>query len=301
MSDDAAGAPAPSGASAPSGGPPKTSQNAAKKAAAAPPPEYNARWGGYTAIALMSLINFCAVSNIAASFKITGHPGVALTWGVLSFTFAVLVLASDRSQLFVETFDYTKAGDGNFEGYSLLVLTAYWIAGVGFITQVDGVGYLTLNIYFSTWLCLFASVYTLNEWSASKDILSISELTGLSATLKSWYVLFLSSLVVFGTSINALAKIDQRQSDATLGIVVSFVSTIMALMWICIHYRFFTSNSSNGDNPESYLSFVEHGGWIELGSAAVLVVLWIAVTAVITQDQGLGKCGGSIRFCSDCI
>jgi len=219
------------------------------------------------------------VSNIAVNLDVyNGHPGVALAWGVVSFAFAVGVLALDRSQFLVDRgYDFMRARDGRVEGYSLLSLVAYWIVGVAFTTQVDGLGYLTLNIYFSTWLVLFASAYTLNEWSTARDILSVAELTSLSATLKSWYVLFLSSLVVFGTTINCMASLYTNYSEAALGFVVSLASAVMSLLWICVHCKFVDS------------ARVAHGGWLELGSAAALVVLWIAATAVITQDGGLGS------------
>jgi hypothetical protein len=71
-----------------------------------------------------------------------------------------------------------------------------WIIGTGYITRAGGIAYVATNIYFSSWFALFSCIYTLNEWSASKDILSITELTRLSATLKSWWVLTLTSMVV---------------------------------------------------------------------------------------------------------
>jgi len=260
-----------------SGGP-SAAEN--KKKQQQQPPEYNPRWQGYTAIALLSLVEFSAVSNVAANSSFEGHPSVALAWGVVTFAFAVAVLALDRSQFFADRFDYTKARDGNFEGGCLLFLVVFWICGVGFITQVQGVAYLTLNIYFATWFTLGACLYTLNEWSAAKDYLSFEELTSVSATLKSWWVLLLSSLVVTGTSINVLGLVSDPATnishpDAALGVAAGAVSSIFSVLWISVHYRFF--------------DFVKTGGWIELGCGALMVVFWIAGTAVITQDSGIGS------------
>jgi len=241
--------------------------------------EYNPRWDGYTGIAILSLIEMSSVRNVSKTLKFTGQPGIALTWGLLSFAWSCLILILDRTRLLIDKFDYTKALDGKLEGYALLTSVLYWIVGVGFITQVDGIGYLTLNIYFSSWLCVAACIYTLNEWSTAKDILSIRELTGLSATLKSWYALFLSSLVVFGTSVNFVALYKAAGTGATIGICAGLFSAIMALLWICIHYKFFTE----------CLPQVHNGGWVEFSCAFFTGILWIAAITVITQDGGVGK------------
>lgn len=121
-----------------------------------------------------------------------------MAFGLTTFGFAVLVLIQDRSQRCLETFHFTKAKDGYFEGGTLLLCVLWWIIGTGYTTRAGGIAYVAANIYFSSWLALVSCVYTLNEWSASKDILSIQELTGLSATLKSWWVLCLTSMVVSG-------------------------------------------------------------------------------------------------------
>jgi hypothetical protein len=96
------------------------------------------------------------------------------------------------------------------------------------------------NIYFSSWLALFSCLYTLDKWSASKDILSIAELTCLSATLKSWYILFLSSVVVLGTCIDLHVRVDGAidRDDSSFGIGLGAVSTIISLFFIFVHYDF---------------------------------------------------------------
>lgn len=119
-----------------------------------------------------------------------------MAFGVVTFTLSVLILIQDRSQKCLETFHFTKAREGYFEGGTLATFVAWWIVGAAYNTRAGGIAYVASNIYYSSWLALGSCIYTLNQWSASKDILSIAELTSLSATLKSWWVLFLSSLVV---------------------------------------------------------------------------------------------------------
>lgn len=119
-----------------------------------------------------------------------------MTFGLTTFSLALFILTQDRSQRCIDTFHFTKAKDGYVEGVTLLLCVLWWIVGVGYITRSAGIAYVANNIYFSAWLSLFSCIYTLNEWSASKDILSIAELTGISATLRSWWLLCLTSLVV---------------------------------------------------------------------------------------------------------
>jgi hypothetical protein len=135
------------------------------------------------------------ISSISRSDR-RSYWAFSMGFGLGTFALAILVLLQDRSQRCLEAFHFTKSKDGYFEGATLVICVLWWIIGTGYITRAGGIAYVASNIYFSSWFTLFSCIYTLNEWSASKDILSISELTGLSATLKSWWVLCLTSMVV---------------------------------------------------------------------------------------------------------
>jgi hypothetical protein len=159
------------------------------------PIEFNPRWKGYVFIGLSSLVNFASISNIPGEER-KSYWAASMTFGLLTFAFAVLVLLQDRSQKCLGAFHFTKMYDGYFEGATLVFTLLWWIVGAAYTTRAGGIAYVANNIYFSSWLALFSCVYTLNEWSAAKDILSIAELTGLSVTLKSWWLLCLASIVV---------------------------------------------------------------------------------------------------------
>jgi hypothetical protein len=160
-----------------------------------------------------------------------------------------------------------------------------------FLSSLYSSSFLFLQ-YFGSWLTLFSCVYTLNAWSAAKDILSIDELTGVSATLKSWYVVFLSSLVVTGTAINYMVYVAasgygyQQQPDAAVCVALGCVSTVVALSWICVHYNF--------------ISVVSQGGWLEVLVAVGVVLCWIVMVALATGEGGIGStivgtmCGASV-------
>jgi len=156
------------------------------------PIEYNPRLMGYLCIIMFSATNFACISIIREHGSVGG-----VAFGVLTFLIASLVLLQDRSQKLLDYFNYTKAKDGYVEGCVLLFMVVWWIVGVAVITKPGGIAYQASNIYYSAWFTVFACVYTLNEWSDSKDILSIAEITGVSCTLKSWWIHFLSAWVVF--------------------------------------------------------------------------------------------------------
>ena len=147
---------------------------------------------------------------------------------------------------------------------------------MGHITQVNGVAYVATNIYFSAWLTLVACVYTLDKWSAAKDILSIRELTGLSATLKSWYLLFLASLVTMGTSCDLHIHVaSTHQSSATYGIILGLVSSMVSLFFILLHYRLVD------------FEFLQLGGWMELSASFAMILLWVVGVSILTAEGGI--------------
>ena len=137
---------------------------------------------------------------------------------------------------------------------------------VAILTRPAGLAYFATNIYFSSWLALISCVYTLDRWSSSKDIISIQELTQLSATLKSWYTLFLTSLVCFGSGVSMHIYFGQQRNsgETAFCIVLGFFSTSVSLFFILVHYKFFTDCCSR----------VKQGGWLELATAVFMILCW---------------------------
>ena len=219
------------------------------------PKEINPRWKGYVCILLTSLVAFASTSNVPSS-KISAV-GYSISVGAVTFTISLLVLILDR----FHCADYTKAFNGYFEGCTLMFCVVWWIAGISFMTRAGGLAYRALNIYFFCWLTLASCAYTLNEWSADKDILSMQELTGLSATLKSWYILMGSSFIVMASAANIHPHLkDSDQRAASLAVALSVVSFLTACSFILVHYKFFPSVAS--------------GGWLELATAFVALLFW---------------------------
>mmetsp|Transcript_14188 Transcript_14188/g.32999 ORF Transcript_14188/g.32999 Transcript_14188/m.32999 type:complete len:195 (+) Transcript_14188:44-628(+) len=159
--------------------------------------EYNKRWMGYLSIMMCSGINFICIAIVDPEYKEQFERVIGVAFGVFPFLIACLVLIQDRSQRLLDYFHYTKARNGYVEGGVLTLLVMWWIVGVGVMTKPGGIAYQASNIYYSSWGSLVSCLYTLSLWSTEKDILSISELTGVSLTMKSWWVHFLSACIVF--------------------------------------------------------------------------------------------------------
>ena len=116
--------------------------------------EYNPRHGGYTAIAFSSFVNFSSISGVPDELK-AYEWYMAIAFGAVTFTIAALILIQDRSQRLLTYFHYTKAKEGKVEGLALVLMTVWWLAGVGYITIPGGIAYVASNIYYSAWLSLF--------------------------------------------------------------------------------------------------------------------------------------------------
>ena len=198
--------------------------------------EYNPRWIGYLCIIMFSGINFVSISNVSSELR---RPNLAssIPFGVLTFVIASLVLIQDRCRTDSGRFNYTTSKNGFVEGVTLLFCVMWWIVGVAYITRPGGIAYTVSNIYYSAWLTIFSCVYTLNEWSDSKDILSIEEIISVSFTLRYWWIHFTAAFVVFISSCSLVSReilvnsawISQLWIQDTMDIKIChfFVSTIV--------------------------------------------------------------------------
>ncbi|CAJ1968171.1 unnamed protein product [Cylindrotheca closterium] len=232
---------------------------------------YNPRWSGYVLLSVTSLINFLSIATLSKDDL--ERWGVDLVFGMMTFCFSTLVVLQDRSKLLCHGV-FHKARKGFLEGVILMACLIWWSIGTAYQTNVNGIAYNANNIYYSAWASLLASGYLLNEWSSAKDILSVAELTGLSLTLPSWYTCWFFSIVVLFTSVDMLVYLEEQNlDDASFGIGLGFVSSVISAFFILVHYNFITS--------------VEEGGWMELSSSFFLILLWTIGLALITQDRGI--------------
>lgn len=177
------------------------------------------------------------------------------------------------------------------EGFVLVFFVVWWIVGVGYMTRPGGIAYTVSNIYFSSWLSVIACVYTLNEWSDSKDILSIAEITSVSFTLRYWWIHFVAAFVVFVSSCNLEVQLENMITDDFMGekrearfaISMGLLSLIFSSSFILVHYDFITC--------------IEEGGWIELLSTLLLIFMWIIALSIFTNDGGIAATSSGF----DCV
>lgn len=142
---------------------------------------------------------------------------------------------------------------------SFATLTMYALLNVGNVTRVGGVGYRALNDYGGAWLGLAASAYCLERWSVARDLLSWEELTGVSATLISWYILFFAScLVATWSAVNFWVVGEQ---PAVLAISCGAL-TALAVIFICTHYK-----------P---MSWVPDVGWASVANSDIFITHFVS-------------------------
>lgn len=222
--------------------------------------DYNPRGKGYIYIAFTSLVCFASVCNVK---KGRNEYSISLAIGAVTFGLSVFILLLDRAQGCFESFKFHKSMDGKLEGFTLLFFVIWWVIGVCIMTQSGGIAYSAINVYFSSWLALGACCYTLNDWSGSKDIITIQELTALSMTLRGWYGLLFSSIVVMGSAsdMHRFLISDGPTQEASFAIALGIISLIVSAMCILAHYR--------------VLPFPPVGGFIELSITSILIILWI--------------------------
>jgi hypothetical protein len=230
---------------------------------------YNPRWKGYVILGLTSLINFLSIATL--NKENLDYWGISLAFGLWTFLLCLTIVLQDRSQLYCQGKFHLAKG---VEGWTLVGCVGWWFCGVGYQTSVDGIAYHAHNIYYSSWASLAACIYTFNQWSAAHDLLSWEEMTGLSLTLKSWYTCWFSSCVVFFTCVDLHTSLEHiNLDDASFGIGLGVLSSLIAAFFILVHYNFIPS--------------VVEGGWLELSSSFFLILLWTIGLAVMTQDRGI--------------
>lgn len=191
----------------------------------------------------------------------------------ISFARATLFLSRfiDFIGVIRNKLDYKSLKDGKVEGWTLLVFVLWWVAGTVVITRSGSVAYEALNGYFSTWTSLFACIHALDQWGKEKEILTIHELTRLSITLPFWWILFFSSIVVFGSAADSkrLVKTESAEESCIFAVAVGMVSAAVSTFFILSHYEFLQC-------CEACRSWMTYGGWLEL-VLSLLLNLWLII------------------------
>ena len=246
---------------------------------------YNEKWCGYLGIMLSSLVNFASVADVSVD-KISDIQLVQLNrenfeaiFGAVSFIVSLFILVFDRVSFLQKKFDFKTVSDGKLEGSVLLSLVIWWIVGVAIMTQAGGVAYTILNTYFSCWYTLGMSVWTLDKWTAAKDIISIHQLTRLSKTLPYWYILFFASIVATGSSIDLFARMNDVNTAGKkeYSISVGTFSVLFTTIAILAHYKLLCCSQ------------IKPGGKLEITVGILLCIWWILAVSVLTTGQELAS------------
>lgn len=236
------------------------------------PLEHNKKWRCYLWICVTSLANLISIGEaIKNELPITYYgvnSGFYLMFGAVTFIISFLVLVFDLIGFIHNKFDFKSLNNGKVEGGMLGIFVLWWIAGVIAITRAGALGYAALNIYFSTWATLFACMDALNSWGRERDILTFKELTSISATLPSWWVLFWASLITFGSAADAehYSQSDHVNNSCQVAMTIGIAGSVISAFFILSHYEFFRC-------WHACSSWLSYGGWFELACSIFANVL----------------------------
>lgn len=91
-----------------------------------------------------------------------------------------------------------------------------------------------------------------------------------------------------GTSFNLWLQVYEAfYSESALGIALGSFSVLICLVWIMVHYNF--------------IEMFKEGGWLELGSSSLAVLLWIVGCAVLTQEGSIAATVTGDAFRQDIV
>ena len=182
-------------------------------------------------------------------------------------------------------FDFKSLADGKVEGWTLVMFVLWWASGVTSITRAGAIGYASLNIYFSTWASLFASIYALDQWGGEKDILTLRELTRMSITLPSWWIVFWASIVILGSAGDAARFFDSDDyvfASCATAVGISTITIVVSAFFILSHYEFFQC-------CKACSSWLTYGGWFEL-AMSIMVNVWLVIAlSQLTEPGAIGS------------
>ena len=217
---------------------------------------------------------------------------LVVIWASISLTLCAVILIFDRIKCLNDIFNIREKG--NVEGFLLSFIVLFWIGGVSIITRANGIAYSAMNIYVMVWGNLFASIYSLNQWLTSKDIISIQMLIRLSPTLSGWYSLLFASLVLTFSSVNLVFVIEKNScflSECIFAVIAGAISMCVSIVSIFLHYRIISCLGDKGR------------GFLEIGFSILCIILWLIGVGTLTSGNSIAPTivGTQSCTCSDGI
>jgi hypothetical protein len=190
----------------------------------------------------------------------------AIVCGSVAFGIAVIVIIA---HYFPRCGTFCLTSGNLVEGITLAFLVIWWVFGVAFQTLSGGIAYTALNIYYSGWLALAATLFTFNSWIVQRAGVDAREgFLGAytSKTLLVWWALLFTSVVVLGSAADGFSKYKNNpnfnSAQYSWAISVGTVSAFFSLLVISAHYSL------------KMMVVVCPGGLVELIIAFLLIIWW---------------------------
>jgi hypothetical protein len=111
----------------------------------------------------------------------------ALAVSIFGITFYLLVMLAHLDTVLFPKFWKSVFQDGSRRERNLLYfLTVFWSAALHICTSTFSVGYVQANVYFTCWICFFATCFNLEIWRASADLPTIGSHKPRRETTRNW-------------------------------------------------------------------------------------------------------------------
>lgn len=194
------------------------------------------------------------------------------------------------------------------ELWILIFLSIFWCVTTWFNTSIRGPageGKEQYNLYFSSWICLWSSIWTLERWCTATNRASFGAfIRSWPNRCPMWIVTFLLSLMDFMFVLDTyrnweegsrtspfLIKLytDVKQAEWTLLFFVTCLTFMTSLVW-CLA-EIFRENVTNVDNVKSDVEF-----FVEQVIIHCIALLWIVTVCISTMPGGAASLLGNLYF-----
>jgi hypothetical protein len=111
----------------------------------------------------------------------------ALAVSIFGITFYLLVMVAHLDTVLFPKLWKSVFQDGSRHERNLLYfLILFWSAALHICTSTFSVGYVQANVYFTCWICFFATCFNLDVWRASANLPTIGSQKPRRETTRNW-------------------------------------------------------------------------------------------------------------------
>lgn len=188
----------------------------------------------------------------------------------------------------------------------LIFLILLWVISTWLTTSIRGPGSEgkdQANLYFSTWICLFAAFFTLERWNTASGRASFTQFVlSWPNRCPLWIVTFLLSSATFFFALNTYRNWEEGtrfnpyafnlydnapEAEWTFLLFVTSVTALVALAWALAEIFRLTRDETMKSDKEKY---------VEGLFAYILFIMWVVLVCIVTIPGGICSLLGNLYF-----